>query len=453
MINTKLQEQVLSEVFAPRNCKKNYYNNYINNITTDTNTPNNETVNNTINTMAQGVRRRCSDSLTEHTVADLKQFRCHSGTALSSSKKCVSADNLKISKRSNSMDNHKGHEETIFEMEIANNASSAPTAPNNIHHQRTTSVENIIIEPDDCTIVSKYILLEDLTRKLRKPCVLDLKMGTRQYGVDALDTKQSSQRKKCFQTTSRLLGCRICGLKIWDVGEQKFLTRDKYFGRRVKIGWQFARILARFLYNGVYVSSIIKQIPKLIYDLDKLQKCILNLKGYRLYGASLLLKYDGEAKEEQQQQQVHDGNAVDEDDDEDNDFDICRLHLIDFAQCVIKEDVIENFNNLKIPPSTSLEYEDRGFVRGLKSLKFYMLHLWKYLTNDHPLIFKKEEMAQYLRDNKDNCYKNWDWLDEFDKEDELQFDDLESPLRKKWRKYELIFDIEPHHNIDEEVSE
>ena len=73
----------------------------------------------------------------------------------------------------------------------------------------------VLPDPDPAvTRQNHFILMEDLTGRLRHSCVLDLKMGTRQYGMDATPAKKKSQRKKCDRTTSRSLGVRVCGMQV-----------------------------------------------------------------------------------------------------------------------------------------------------------------------------------------------------------------------------------------------
>lgn len=455
MINTELKDLVLEEVFAPRkyasasgnvaSILENKYRSVSNengkSEESASDMPRNKKLSSPL--LRRSAKNSISNSLeSSNSVMDLKQFRQRAEVKESilqgkplqfnpssrgSLDETISRSRDQIALSDNKHDDYAVVDD--FEDDEVNVKSTAP--PNVLQN------ESVLYEEHSHTVVSKFILLEDLTRKLKRPCALDLKMGTRQYGVDAKRSKQISQRAKCMKTTSRRLGVRICGLKIWN--KDYYITRDKYFGRRVKIGWQFARVLARFLYDGSRKRSILEQIPQLIKQLDTLRTEVEKLKGYRLYGSSLLLMYDGDRSSwSYNSHKWKDCCSV-------------KVNLIDFARCVTKDDMRESFHEFRIPPR-SPETEDKGFIRGIRSLRFYLLIIWNYLTNDTRLILDEIGLNEFL--NSPKFDEPWGWLDTFDQESEEESCDPESPLRKKWRKYELIFDVEPRYtNNDADVSE
>lgn len=82
-------------------------------------------------------------------------------------------------------------------------SSNAPHSERNSHRARPSRRRT-----DPFTRQNHFILMEDLTGKLKHSCVLDLKMETRQYGMDATVGKKKSRRKMCDKTTCRKLGVR-----------------------------------------------------------------------------------------------------------------------------------------------------------------------------------------------------------------------------------------------------
>ncbi|RYP39073.1 hypothetical protein DL767_002336 [Monosporascus sp. MG133] len=244
--------------------------------------------------------------------------------------------------------------------------------------------------------VEYFLLLEDLTSGMKRPCIMDLKMGTRQYGVEASAKKRESQRRKCAATTSRELGVRVCGLQAWDAKTQTYIFKDKYWGRDLKAGEEFQRALTMFLYDGVDYGSVLRHIPTILQKLSQLEETVRRLRGYRFYAASLLMFYDGDTSEDEYDAAVDDSTTDFPTDTEDTP-DIRRrqqtkreidFKMADFANSVTPGELAAD---KPCPPKHPNE-ADSGFIRGLRTLRKYFLRIQRDVRNELGLMTQHRHM-------------------------------------------------------------
>ncbi|EFQ97037.1 inositol hexakisphosphate kinase 1 [Nannizzia gypsea CBS 118893] len=232
--------------------------------------------------------------------------------------------------------------------------------------------------------VQFFLLLEDLTAGMNKPCVLDLKMGTRQYGIDADEKKKKSQRRKCQSTTSQQLGVRLCGMQVWNVAKREYLFEDKYFGRDLSSGREFQDALTRFLYDGADYTSVIGKIPIILDKLSQLESMIVRLPGYRFYASSLLILYDGDrdrssnspsslSKDSKSHRTIFETHSNSAFPNPSN----LTLKIVDFANCVTGEDGIPPTS--RCPPHNPTDI-DRGYLRGLRTLRMYFQRILREVS-------------------------------------------------------------------------
>ncbi|KJH53532.1 inositol-pentakisphosphate 2-kinase [Dictyocaulus viviparus] len=191
---------------------------------------------------------------------------------------------------------------------------------------------------------SWFILLNNVVATFSRPCVLDLKIGTRQHGDDASESKRRRQLRKCRDSTSATLGVRMVGMQLYEFRTKveslivffificilcikSYTFVDKQEGRRMD-ATQFRSYLQKFVRTcgigraarlrhntlaTVYTLHVSGSSDfRLIGVLRELRATLVECVGYRFFSSSLLFAFDADAAD----------STTD---------DAIRLRLIDFA--------------------------------------------------------------------------------------------------------------------------
>ena len=84
------------------------------------------------------------------------------------------------------------------------------------------------------TVDIQHLCLENLLNGFTRPCIMDLKIGSRLYDNDATEEKIIKMKENAKGTTIESLACRIAGMKVK--------------GKELKMGWITGNIIPTCLY-------------------------------------------------------------------------------------------------------------------------------------------------------------------------------------------------------------
>lgn len=148
------------------------------------------------------------------------------------------------------------------------------------------------------------IVLENISSGIRKPNTLDVKLGARLWADDAPLQKRQKLDDQSDNTTSRSLGFRIAGMKVWagpkstgqsGVGLDGYKTYGKEYGRAFKAETVKKGFDEFFFVESAGITRKLgrKVIKRFLNDLRGLQG-VLEKEESRMYSASLLFVYEGD---------------------------------------------------------------------------------------------------------------------------------------------------------------
>ncbi|CAI2162128.1 5756_t:CDS:2 [Funneliformis geosporum] len=141
--------------------------------------------------------------------------------------------------------------------------------------------------------VTGAICIKNLLFSFKKPCIMDLKLGTQLWGEDADEPKRQKMIQKAKITTSSSIGIRIVGFQVYQ------RSTDSYFNYTKEESYSATPDTVQSIFANFFTAEISNDhrrliIKRFLSDLETFFKVLEN-QELRLYSSSLFFVYEGDS--------------------------------------------------------------------------------------------------------------------------------------------------------------
>jgi len=140
----------------------------------------------------------------------------------------------------------------------------------------------------------EFIMMENLTNNLSKPCIMDIKIGARTWGPDASETKRK-QQDASYAATKTAFGFSVPGLSVHR-GENKdcVVVKGKDYGKSLTQE-TISDMLELYLDITTNPQLATKIARIFVQKLQAIQSLFESQTCFHFFASSLLFVYDAEA--------------------------------------------------------------------------------------------------------------------------------------------------------------
>lgn len=138
------------------------------------------------------------------------------------------------------------------------------------------------------------MMIENLTKGMMKPCIVDIKVGAKTYGPDA-SAEKKEKSDAAYAGTKKPFGFSVLGMSVY-MGQHKddFKVLNKEFGKDLTKD-NIDDFLQTYFDGKNKTDKTIRVAQIFSRKLEEIQEFYSKQKTFHIFGSSLLFVYDAAA--------------------------------------------------------------------------------------------------------------------------------------------------------------